>query len=344
MLRTTVTPSPPPHRRGSSVWELFLALLIGLIVGAGLSLVLVEAWVLLGPLTSGEPPPATPAAALSPVAPPGPVSPLAGIFDPISIAASDSVVRFSLPDGALVYLAASSEVELTRLADTDTLLTLRRGKVLVFITLRPGRTFFIQTPTGVRAQVIGSVMGMTFDPQTQASAVDCLEGHCALNDDEDDSEGRLEISAGQSARVEPGGTPVATQGSNNDEWQAIAGVALPTPTAGTGAVTAPPPPGEEPAQPPAEAATEAPPQPAEEATEAAPPEATPPPPAVVTATLAGPATATPASTPTRAATPTLPSARTATPRAPATPTPNLAATRVSFCATFQAQFPATPCP
>lgn len=205
------------------------------------------------------------------------------IGSPVRIATRGDPARVTLPDGAVLFLDQSSEVELTQLAGTrdggvDTVLSLNDGRVIVSISLRAGHTFLIRTPNGVLSRVTGSVMGVGYDDSTGQSETYCVEGHCEV--EHEGSGDNTGLEGGQSTTANSNGTGPIQQGSGDDDaWTRLG--SLLTSTA-----------------------------------------------------LGGLPTAT--STPTPTLSPT--------PEPSTTPTPDATATRVSFCATFQAGFPGTPCP
>ena len=278
--------------------------------------------------------------------------PTSNVVDsPNTISASDSTVKHELPDGGTVFLAPQSELELTLLASAAesnslTLLTLLKGKVLVFVSPGANDVFFVQTPTGIRGQVVGSIMGMTFEPETNRVEIDCLEGHCAL---ENTSNGgrvdRVELQAGEGAVVEQNTSPVIGEIAAEDGWQAIADIEIPPPSESPSNLTS------------GETA-------ASSASDDSSPNAAAQPPTsndgsgdpasalAATAESASPDQAESVSVDqtesvsvdqTEEAGST-PSAAGDSSADPSTPTPNVAATLVVFCDAFQAEFPGTPCP
>jgi len=97
----------------------------------------------------------------------------------------EGTVQFVLPDSSRVYLDRFSEVTLTQIADPRTgaqnnILRLEQGRLLIVIALRPGFSSTVKAPDNLRAQVLGSVMGVAYDPGESRLEVDCLEGACLV--------------------------------------------------------------------------------------------------------------------------------------------------------------------
>jgi hypothetical protein len=107
-------------------------------------------------------------------------------------------VQFTLPDSSRVYLDRFSEVSLTQIANPLTgaqnnILTLEQGRILIALALRSGFSSTIKAPENLRAQVLGSVMGVTYDSGKSRLEVDCLEGACLVANAGD----VLQLSGGQ---------------------------------------------------------------------------------------------------------------------------------------------------
>ncbi len=123
--------------------------------------------------------------------------------------------RFSLADGASVLVGPNTEVELAQLSDLnlklpDTVLTLKRGVVVVNITVKPGTNFKIRTNLDVEAFVIGSIMGARYDPLTQLFDADCFEGRCRLL--------TQSLLGGQHSRTDSGRNPGSPDPVNYDGY------------------------------------------------------------------------------------------------------------------------------
>jgi hypothetical protein len=97
----------------------------------------------------------------------------------------EGTVQFILPDSSRVYLDRFSEVVLTQIADPragaqNNILTLEQGRLLIVLALQSGFSSSVKAPDNLRAQVLGSVMGVAYDPGESRLEVDCLEGACLL--------------------------------------------------------------------------------------------------------------------------------------------------------------------
>ncbi len=97
----------------------------------------------------------------------------------------EGTVQFILPDSSRVYLDRFSEVSLSQIADPRTgvqnnILTLDQGRMLIVLALRSGFSSTVKAPDNLRAQVLGSVMGVSYDPGKSRLEVDCLEGACLV--------------------------------------------------------------------------------------------------------------------------------------------------------------------
>jgi serine/threonine protein phosphatase PrpC len=142
--------------------------------------ILAEDSILIGPISgealykeSGQVPVTLSADSPLPVKPGGTLQTLEG------------TVQFILPDSSRVYLDRFSEVMLTQIADPRTgaqnnILTLEQGRLLIVLTLRSGFSSSVKAPDNLRAQVLGSVMGVAYDPGESRLEVDCLEGACLV--------------------------------------------------------------------------------------------------------------------------------------------------------------------
>lgn len=252
-----------PHRRsrGLSIESLVL-LIFGLMIGAGLAgFVLLEAWLLLRDDVTASPVPAvaqpvaqtvpvsthTPTATFTPV----PTIPFETLPMPSisggTIATTTGAIRFTLTTGATIFVAPDTELELTELPDAsaqarDVLLTLLRGRLLVDAVLGPNDTFQIRTPALDVAQVVGSLMGVEYDPASQTFQVDCLEGHCRMGKSADlESESiadAVDLEGGQYSFQSPDTTPEPPQNSRNEIWQPLGGERVPPPIVPTPDATA----------------------------------------------------------------------------------------------------------
>lgn len=110
----------------------------------------------------------------------------------------DGRARLDLaPDGTIIRLAPNTHFTVSQLEEQDgnpfTLLKLFFGKLYIILS---GGELQVDTPSGV-ASVRGSMMSVSFDPDTKAMTVTCLEGHCSLQKDKD----TIELVAGQAADI-----------------------------------------------------------------------------------------------------------------------------------------------
>ena len=245
----------PRRRSGGLSLESLVLLVFGLVVGSGLAgFVLIQAWLLLrdeDPATAGPGQvivQAIPSGTLSPTIPPLPTyTPLPTI--PVemiaipsiaggSIATTTGAVRFTLVTGSTVIVGPETEIELTQLpsagaATRDVILTILRGRLLVQAVLGPNDTFRVQTPSLDVAQVIGSIMGVEYDPVSQTIHVDCLEGHCRLGKSTDPQSDTVteavDLNGGQYTFQNPESTPAPLQESRNELWQPLGGDMVPPP-------------------------------------------------------------------------------------------------------------------
>lgn len=246
-----------PRRRSRSVSIETVALLIlGLFVGIGVAgFVLLEAYLLLqgrraAPLPATAAPPAvsTPSASNTPQpsATPLPTIPVETISLPSipggTISTTTGAVKFTLTTGATVFVAPETDVELTELPaaageSRDVLLTLLRGRLLVQAVLEAGDSFRVQSPYRDVAEVVGSLMGVEFDPATFVFHLDCLEGHCRLGKFSDPASesmsSAIDLTGGQYSFQDQGAPPIPPQNSRNEIWQPLGGEIVPaanTPT------------------------------------------------------------------------------------------------------------------
>ena len=104
------------------------------------------------------------------------------------------------PDGTIIRLAPNTFFTLTKLEDEAdnpfTLLELFFGKIYIILS---GGELQVQTPSGVAA-VRGSMLGVSYDPETKTMTATCLEGHCSLRNDK----GVVDLVAGQAADIRDG--------------------------------------------------------------------------------------------------------------------------------------------
>ena len=128
---------------------------------------------------------------------------------------SDSRARLDLmPEGTIVRVAPNSAFTLPEITETDgtpkTSIQLFFGKIFVLLN---GGSLDVQTPSGV-ASVRGSLLSVSYDPETGRVQAACLEGHCAL-ENEDGNE--VELLEGESGYVDESGEVYEFEGIDRDE-------------------------------------------------------------------------------------------------------------------------------
>ena len=101
------------------------------------------------------------------------------------------------PDGTIIRLAPNTYFTVSKLEEESgspfTELELFFGQIYIILS---GGELSVQTPSGL-ASVRGSMMGVSYDPNTKSMTVTCLEGHCSLRNDK----GIIELVAGQAADI-----------------------------------------------------------------------------------------------------------------------------------------------
>ena len=145
--------------------------------------------------------------------------------------------QLGFSDGTILRMGPNSYITLLELnpdpKSPAARVSLSAGKVWVILK---GRELDVETAIGT-ATVSGSYMGVSLDSMTQAMDVTCLEGNCALKNDQ----GTTALTGGQAASVSgPDAAPSAAQtmdGQQKAEWvqanpeaEAITGT-IPTPLA-----------------------------------------------------------------------------------------------------------------
>lgn len=135
----------------------------------------------------------------------------------------EGTVQFTLPDSSRVYLDRFSEAALTQLADPrtgtqNTTLTLEQGRLLVVVSLPSGYSSSVMAPGDLRAQVLGSVMGVSYDPGKSRLDVDCLEGACLVANTAD----VLQLNGGEHSWASKGKVG-SIDGARYDLWAGLAG-------------------------------------------------------------------------------------------------------------------------
>jgi serine/threonine protein phosphatase PrpC len=97
----------------------------------------------------------------------------------------EGTLRLILPDSSRIYLDRFSKVTLTQIADPRTeernnILTLEQGRLLVVYSPPLGFSSSIAAPGNLRAQVLGSILGVTYNPDQTRLEADCLQGSCLV--------------------------------------------------------------------------------------------------------------------------------------------------------------------
>jgi protein phosphatase len=97
----------------------------------------------------------------------------------------EGTLQFILPDSSRIYLDRFSKVTLTQIADPSTaernnILTLEQGRVLVVYSPPLGFSSLVAAPGNLRAQVLGSILGVTYNSDQSRLEADCLEGWCLV--------------------------------------------------------------------------------------------------------------------------------------------------------------------
>jgi len=113
----------------------------------------------------------------------------------------DGKARLDLaPEGTIIRVVRNSSFTLVDLssdnANPKSKIKLFFGQV--FIILKGG-SLEVETPSGV-ASVLGSLLGISYDPATKKVTATCLEGHCSLSNEE----GTIELEDGEAADIVDG--------------------------------------------------------------------------------------------------------------------------------------------
>ncbi len=121
-----------------------------------------------------------------------------------------------LPEGTIVRVGPSSSFTLPEMTDENgepkTTLELLFGKVFILLN---GGSLDVKTASGV-ASVRGSVLSVTYNPVTNRVEAVCLEGHCALEDEEGNE---VELEEGEKSYIEDNEEPVDPEEINSEEIQ-----------------------------------------------------------------------------------------------------------------------------
>jgi hypothetical protein len=115
----------------------------------------------------------------------------------------DSRAKLSLnPEGTIVRVGPNSSFTLSQITEENgepkTTLQLLFGKVFVLLN---GGSLDVETPSGV-ASVRGSLLSVQYDPDTNRVRASCLEGECALENEEGEE---VEMTEGESVFIDEEG-------------------------------------------------------------------------------------------------------------------------------------------
>lgn len=130
---------------------------------------------------------------------------------------ADSRARIDLkPEGTIVRVAPNSAFTLSQITEVDgepkTTLSLVFGKIFVLLN---GGSLDVETPSGV-ASVRGSLLSVSSDPATNRLQAVCLEGHCALENENGETQ---ELEEGESAYIDENGELFELDEIDQDEIQ-----------------------------------------------------------------------------------------------------------------------------
>ncbi len=111
---------------------------------------------------------------------------------------TDGKVRMDFSTGTLMRLGPNTLFTLQPAQQNSQglLIQLQMALGKAWVILQGGGSLHVQTPSGVAA-VLGSFMGVTYNPKTGDLRITCLEGHCSLTT----PVGAVEITTGQAAEV-----------------------------------------------------------------------------------------------------------------------------------------------
>lgn len=129
----------------------------------------------------------------------------------------DSRAKLNLtPENTIVRVGPNSSFTLSQMNNENgeprTILQLLFGKVFILLN---GGSLEVQTPSGV-ASVRGSLLSVQYDPETNRMRASCLEGECAL-ENEDGEE--VEMMEGESAFIDEAGEMSEVGEMDQDEVQ-----------------------------------------------------------------------------------------------------------------------------
>ena len=128
---------------------------------------------------------------------------------------ADGRARLDLnPEGTVVRVAPNSAFTLADLTETNgepkSSISLFFGKIFVMLN---GGSLDVETPSGV-ASVRGSLLSVSFNPESKRVQAVCLEGVCSLNNESGES---VELEEGESAFVGEDGSLNELDAIDQDE-------------------------------------------------------------------------------------------------------------------------------
>jgi hypothetical protein len=128
---------------------------------------------------------------------------------------ADGRARVDLnPEGTIIRVAPNSAFTLPEITEVDgepkTTLSLLFGKLFVLLN---GGSLEVETSSGV-ASVRGSLLSVSFDPQSNRVQAVCLEGQCTLENEDSDIR---ELEEGESAYIDENGELFELDGIDQDE-------------------------------------------------------------------------------------------------------------------------------
>lgn len=125
-----------------------------------------------------------------------------------------------LPEGTIVRVGPNSSFTVPEIVEENgqpkTVIELLFGKVYILLN---GGSLEVETPSGV-ASVRGSLMRVEYDAETKRIKASCLEGHCALKNENGIE---VELVAGEYTYIEgnfPPIDPLLIDSSEIEEWLA----------------------------------------------------------------------------------------------------------------------------
>lgn len=131
---------------------------------------------------------------------------------------SDGKARLDFSTGTLVRVGPNTLFTLQPSGNNSQglIIQLQLDLGQLWVILQGGGSLQVQTKSGVAA-VLGSFLGVNYNPQTGDLRITCLEGHCSLTT----PEGTVDITTGQAAEVTgPNQTPQVSTMTQQDylDW------------------------------------------------------------------------------------------------------------------------------